>query len=95
VPKPPVLATIAPTPVVIEAPRTPTVVVNAPPAFDYRFIGTFGPLQDRIAAFSRNGEIVTARLGDRIGETFELRSIGAESVEVVSASGTQRVPLGR
>ncbi|HYR29704.1 MAG TPA: hypothetical protein VEU30_14645, partial [Thermoanaerobaculia bacterium] len=90
-PRPVVHVTPTPEPAFIEPPRPAavTVTVNAPPAFDYRFIGTFGPTNDRIAAFSRNGEIVTARPGDRIGETFVLQSIGLETVEVISASGSQ------
>lgn len=80
------------TPVVAIAPQA---LVVPRPRFPYRFIGTFGPEHDRLAAFVRGQEIVTARPGDRIGGGFVLRSIGIESVEVEpdDASGTQRVPL--
>jgi hypothetical protein len=88
----------------------PAPMVVAPPAalaapaveqprlrFAYRFIGRFGPNDRPVAAFSRDGEVVTARIGDRVGEHFVLRSIGIESVEVEAVVGgevqKERVPL--
>jgi hypothetical protein len=65
---PPVVA-----PVVQEKRRLP---------FAYRYIGTFGPDRHPVAAFARDGEIVTVRVGDRIGEHFVLRRIGIESAEI-------------
>jgi hypothetical protein len=64
-----------------------------PPRFPYRFIGRFGPDGNPVAAFARDGEIVTARRGDRIG-AFMLREIGLESVEVTGDAGTTRIALG-
>lgn len=64
-----------------------------PPRFPYRFIGRFGPDGNPVAAFARDGEIVTARRGDRIG-AFTLRAIGLESVEVAGDAGITRIALG-
>ena len=64
------------------------------PHFTWRHIGRFGPSHDPIAVFSREGEIVNRRAGERIDEHFVLRSIGVESVEVEAGDGiTERVPL--
>lgn len=78
---------------------TPTAIVvrEEPPApepipFPYRYIGTFGPAHHRLAAFKRDGDIVTVRAGERVGD-FVLRSIGLESAEVEGSDGVRRVPL--
>jgi hypothetical protein len=91
--KPPVM-TITPPIVaqpVVETRPPITVAAPAPepPRFAYRFIGTFGPENDRIAAFSRDGQITTVRAGEKIGDEFVLHSIGIESVEVKSARDRQ------
>ena len=88
----------APHPAVIVA---PAVIApqqpEAPPRvrFTHRYIGRFGPEHRPIAAFSRNGEIVTVRVGERIDDQFVLRSIGIESAEVETSAGgivrTERV----
>jgi hypothetical protein len=69
-----------------------------PPAFTYKFIGTFGRPQSPIATFARDGEIVNARIGDVIEGKFILRRIGIESAEIgfvgFPPDITQRVPLG-
>jgi hypothetical protein len=75
------------TPVEISAAPTPT-----PLPFHYRYIGKFGPPHNPVAAFSRDGEVLTVRAGDRIGD-FVLRAIGIESVEVDGADGLRRIPL--
>ncbi len=77
------------------APPQPVVtepVVPAPIPFPHRYIGTFGTAHNRVAAFKRDREVVTLRIGDRIGD-FVLRSIGVESVEVEGPDGTRRIPL--
>lgn len=77
-------AACCPPPAVTELPR---------PQFTHRFLGVFGSREVRVAAFSHEGEVVTARAGDRIGE-FVLQSIGPESVEVRAADGSvQRVAI--
>jgi hypothetical protein len=50
--------------------------------FTHRYIGKFGPDHRPIAAFARDGQIVTVQIGERIDERFVLRAIGVESVEV-------------
>lgn len=61
------------------------------PQFTHRYLGVFGSREVRVAAFSRDGEVVTARVGERIGE-FVLLSIGIESVEVRGVDGVvQRI----
>jgi hypothetical protein len=44
----------------------------------------FGPAGDPIAAFARDGGVVTVRAGERIDSQFALRSIDLESVTVES-----------
>ena len=61
-----------------------------------RFIGTFGFAKDPIAVFQGNGEVVNAKIGERVTGDFRLASIGVESVEVSTPLGaTQRVALGK
>jgi hypothetical protein len=92
--------------VIAEAPVAPVVVVAAPPIvvappaepplprFEHRYIGRFGPERDPIAAFSLNGDVITLRRGDRIGDRFVLRSVGLESVEVADGERIVRVAMG-
>ena len=82
-------------------PEAPPLIVAAqpaeepPPRLEYRYIGRFGRERDPIVAFAGNGEVLTVRPGDRVGDRFILRSIGLESVEVVDARGRiVRVRLG-
>jgi hypothetical protein len=78
---------------------TPVVVPPVPPAFDYKYVGTFGSAQNPIATFTRNGDIVNARVGDTIDNKFILRSIGIESVEIgfvgFPPDQRQRIPMGQ
>jgi Thrombospondin type 3 repeat len=70
-----------------------------PPQFTLKYIGTFGPVNNPIATFSGNGEIVNVRIGETIDGKFILRSIGIESVEIgfvgFRADEKTRVPLGQ
>lgn len=97
---PPVVVRAAPAPVYVAPPVAPppAPIVERPRLrFAYRFIGRFGPSDRPVAAFSRDGEVVTARIGDRVGEHFVLRAIGIESVEVEAMVDgevqKERVPL--
>jgi thrombospondin type 3 repeat protein len=69
-----------------------------PPAFTYKYIGTFGPVDNPIATFSGNGEIVNVRVGETFDGKFILRSIGIESVEIgyvgFPTDVKTRVPIG-
>ncbi len=81
------------------APPPPPPPKPVPPAFSYKYIGTFGSASKPIASFARDGEIVNARIGDVIEGKFILRSIGIESVEIgfigFPADERQRIPLGQ
>lgn len=70
-----------------------------PPPFNFKFIGTFGRPQSPIATFTRDGEIVNARVGDVLDGKFILKRIGIESAEIgfvgFPPDVTQRVPLGQ
>lgn len=86
---PPIMPPVAAVPAPEPAPHV------APPApFTFRYIGTIGYDHDPIAVFSRDGEIVNVRRGERIDATFVLRTIGIESVEVEDSGGQRRIPLG-
>jgi hypothetical protein len=69
-------------PVTVAVPEAPAVA-SPPLVFGYRFLGTFGPATSRIAAFAGNGEVLTAREGDQIGN-FVLRHIGTEQVDLAA-----------
>lgn len=81
-----------------QPPPVPPKVEPQPPAFDYKYIGTFGSASRQLATFSGRGEIVTARVGETIGGQFVLKNIGIESVEIAFVGfppeKTQRVPIG-
>jgi hypothetical protein len=71
-----------------------------PPAFNYKYLGTFGSASRPIATFSSNGEIVNVRVGETFGNgRFTLRKIGIESVDIgfpgFPADVTRRIPLGQ
>lgn len=81
------------------APPPPPPPKPVPPAFNYRYIGTFGSAGNPIATFTREGEIVNARVGQTIDGKFILRNIGLESVEIgfvgFPPDERRRVPLGQ
>jgi hypothetical protein len=94
-------AVFHPPPEIVVAPVTappPQVEERPRLRFTHRYIGRFGPENRPIAAFARDGTIVTVKIGDRIDEHFVLRSVGVESVVVeASVNGevqTERVALG-
>jgi hypothetical protein len=77
--------------------ESPPLHVEAPPPpeFPYHLIGRFGRTGDPIAAFSGKGQVITVQNGDTIDDTFVVRSIGADFVEIgyVTRSETLRVQL--
>jgi hypothetical protein len=81
------------------APPPPPPPAPVPPQFTYRFIGTFGNPSNPLATFTRDGEIVNARVGEIIEGKFILRGIGIESVEIsfvgFPADQRQRIPLAQ
>lgn len=84
-------------PIIVPPPPPPPP--PQPPAFTYKYIGTFGSASNPIATFNGNGEIINARVGDVIDGKFVLRSIGIESVEIgfvgFPPDQKQRIPLGQ
>jgi hypothetical protein len=80
-------------------PAPPPPPRPVPPAFDFKYIGTFGGASNPIATFTRNGEIVNVHAGDTIDGKFILRSIGIESVEIgyvgFAPDERTRVPIGQ
>ena len=93
--QPPAHARASSVPVVLSAvvsqpPALPQQEVAHEPEFPLRYIGRFGPDQNPIAVFTGGGEVVTARIGDVVGEYFRLTGVGIESVEIASRGGTVR-----
>ena len=58
---------------------TPT---PAPPAIPFKFIGTFGPKERPFAVLVLGDQIVNARAGEVVFDSFLLRRVGYESVDV-------------
>jgi Thrombospondin type 3 repeat len=82
-----------------EAEVPPPPPPPVPPQFTWKFIGVFGPPQNPIATFAREGEIVNVRVGEQIEGKFILRHIGIESAEIAFVGfppdQRQRIPLGQ
>jgi hypothetical protein len=85
--------------IIYNAAHPPPPPAPIPPQFTMKYIGTFGPVNNPIATFNGNGEIVNVRIGETIDGKFVLRSIGIESVEIgyvgFPADVKTRVPLGQ
>ena len=90
---------VQPLPVVVATQPPPQPAAPVPPAFPYKYIGTFGRPDNPIATFSGSGEILNVRVGETIDGKFILRSIGIESVEIAYVGfppdAKTRVPLGQ
>lgn len=69
-----------------------------PPPIDFRYLGSFGPSESRIAVFIDAKDIYNARRGDVVKEHFVVRQIGFESADVgfvgFPDEPAQRLPLG-
>jgi hypothetical protein len=52
------------------------------PEFAYQLIGRFGRADDPIAALVGKGQVLTVQNGDTIEDTFVVRRIGVDSVEI-------------
>ena len=84
---------VNPEPVAVPQPAVVDVVsAREPVPFPWRYIGTVGSPSTRVAAFKRDGDILTVRTGERVGD-FVLTFIGLESVEVEGPDGARRIPL--
>lgn len=68
-----------------------------PPDFDEEYIGYFGPDQRRVAVFRKGDRIEVAVAGNVIAETFVVRSVGHQGVEIgfvgYPEEVTTRVPM--
>ncbi len=53
-----------------------------PPPFPFHYLGSFGPKNRPLAAFSDGKEIINAREGDVILAKFRVAKIGYESVDI-------------
>lgn len=82
-----------------QAAHPPPPPKPVPPAFDYKYIGTFGSAASPIATFAGNGEIINVRVGETIAGKFVLRSIGIESVQIgfvgFPPDETRRIAMGQ
>jgi hypothetical protein len=98
-PPPPVKPVVVQPPPVVAPQPPPQPAAPVPPAFPYKYIGTFGRSDNPIATFSGNGQLVNVRVGETIDGKFILRSIGIESVEIgyvgFPTDAKARVPLGQ
>lgn len=83
-------------PVTIAPPPPAQPAGPQPPELTMRCIGRFGTDESPLAAFSSDGEVVTARAGETIHGKFIIRAIGRESVEIgfVGFAETTRIPIG-
>jgi hypothetical protein len=88
-PKPPVVVERRPLrapdpPVEVIPPQPAAEAATAPPLpeFGYQLIGRFGRADDPIAAFVGKGQVLTVQNGDTIEDTFVVRRIGVDSVEL-------------
>ncbi len=93
--------TPTPVPKLADPPRNeiaPAAQAPALPAFGYKFLGTFGPAASPFAVFANDGQVENVRAGERIGQSFTLRRIGIETVDVAHVSApdeVRRIALGQ
>jgi hypothetical protein len=70
-----------------------------PPAFPYKYLGSFGHDRRTIAVFSREGELLNVHEGETFGGRFILHHIGIESADIgytgFPADVRKRVPIGK
>lgn len=70
-----------------------------PPAFPYKYLGSFGRDPKTIAVFSKEGELLNVHEGETFGGRFILQNIGIESADIgytgFPADVRKRVPIGK
>jgi hypothetical protein len=59
----------------------PTPPKPVPPAINYKFIGYFGPSENKIAILNDGTDLIFVRQGEKIGGQFRILEIGYESVK--------------
>jgi len=52
-----------------------------PPAINYKFIGYFGPSENKIAILNDGTDLIFVRQGEKLGGQFKILEIGYESVK--------------
>jgi len=52
-----------------------------PPAINYKFIGYFGPSENKIAILNDGTDLIFVRQGEKVGGQFKILEIGYESVK--------------
>ncbi len=60
----------------------PAPAVAGPPVFPWRYLGSFGPRDRRIATFAEGDTVHNRREGEVLADRFVLEHIGIESVDV-------------
>ncbi len=78
----------------------PRPVEPQPPRVPFKYLGYFGPKDDKIAVFEDNKEIVLARAGDVLRDQFKLVEIEYESAVIgytkpEFANKTQKLTMSR
>lgn len=87
---PPPAAPVRATPEVVPVAQVPAPEKPADPALTYRYLGTFGHASDPIAVFSRDGEVVNARIGESV-DGFKIEHVAFDAVSVrTPQTNTQR-----
>ncbi len=91
---PPPRAKPKPGPKVAPPPAPPKgPVVPRPPVFSYRYMGSFGPKDRKIAVFSDGVVIHNAMTGEVLEEKFIVHHIGFESVDIKFVGFPDEPPL--
>jgi len=60
---------------------TPEIPIRRDPEMSFHYAGSFGPANDPIAVFTRDGEVVNARAGDNV-EAFRIERVQFKGVDV-------------
>lgn len=72
--------------------------VQRPPPIDFTYMGSFGPVGNKIAVFTDQETIYNAAVGEVIKDAFRLASIGFESADIefvdFPEAQAQRLPVG-
>jgi len=62
-------------------PTSPPAAEAAAPAINYKFIGYFGPSENKIAILNDGTDLIFVRQGEKLGGQFKILEIGYESVK--------------
>lgn len=84
-----VVATAVSQPAQTPAIETTWILPPAKPLFPWRYIGSFGPESDRVAAFAKDHDVLTVRTGDAIDD-YVIREITPTHVDLIEKSNETR-----